>query len=75
MKTTSAPAETVLVPIAGLVSMPLPSSQETAEFIASLHQESARIASGEFTLFDKEAFLAELRDEYRDHQPSKSAIR
>ena len=52
-------------------SMPLPSSQEKVEFIANLHQESTRIASGEYTLFDKEAFLAELRDEYRDHQMSK----
>jgi hypothetical protein len=72
MKATSAPAETVLVPIAGLVSMPSPSRQETVELIASLQQESARVASGEYTLFEKEAFLADLRNECRDHQPSKS---
>lgn len=71
MKTDPTPAETVLVPFAGLVSMPLPSSQEKTEFIASLQRESASIARGEYSLFDKETFLADLRNEYRDHLQSK----
>lgn len=67
MKNTSEPAETVLVPLAGLVSMPLLSSEERAELVASLERESARVKSGEYTLFESEAFLDELRNGYKDY--------
>ena len=71
MKANSTPTKTVLVPFTGLVSMQSPSIQEKAEIIASLQGESASIASGEYSLFDKETFLADLRDEYRDYLRSK----
>jgi hypothetical protein len=65
MKGASEPAGTILVPLAGLVSMPVPSTEERAELVASLERESARIKNGEYTLFEKEAFLAELRNGYK----------
>ena len=71
MKSASEPAGTVLVPLAGLVSMPVPSTEERAELLASLGRESARIKNGEYSLFEKEAFLAELRSGYKDYLQAK----
>ena len=71
MKSTSKPAETVLVPLAGLVSMPVPSSEQRTELVASLERESASVKSGEYTLFEREAFLDELRNGYKDYLRSK----
>ena len=67
MKSTSEPAATVIVPLTGLGSMPVPSSEERAELVASLERESARVKSGEYTLFEREAFLDELRNGYKDY--------
>ena len=67
MKSTSKPAETVLVPLAGLVSMPVPSREEREEIVASLERESARIRTGEYTVFESEAFLDELRNGHKDY--------
>jgi hypothetical protein len=71
MKSTSEPTKTVLVPLSGLVSMPVPSTEEQAELLASLERESARVKGGEYTRFHREAFLAELRDGYKDYLQSR----
>jgi hypothetical protein len=47
--------------------MPVPSSEERAELVASLERESARVKNGEYTLFEREAFLDELRNGYKDY--------
>jgi len=51
--------------------MPVPSSAEQAELVASLERERARVKSGEYTRFDREAFLAELRNGYNDYLQSR----
>jgi hypothetical protein len=69
--TTKQPPETVLVPVVGHVRMPLLSREERAEFIASLEEESANIKRGQFTVFDKESFIASMMQGYRDFAKNK----
>jgi hypothetical protein len=44
--------------------------EAAAELVASLERESARVKNGEYTLFEREAFLDELRNGYKDYQRS-----
>jgi hypothetical protein len=46
---------------------PSPPREERAELVANLERESARVKSGEYTLFERKAFLDELRNGYKDY--------
>ena len=63
--------ETVLVPLTGLVRVPLPSKEERAEFIASLEEESGKIKSGQYTLFEKDSFVAWMMEGYKSRVQGK----
>jgi hypothetical protein len=71
MADISTAPETVLVPLTGMVRMPLPSKEERAEFIASLEEESAKIKNGQYTQFEKDSFVSWMMEGYENRAQGK----
>lgn len=63
--------DTILVPISGYIRMPAPSKEEREAMIAELEAASEDIKRGNFTVFEKEAFIEWMMDGIHKRRASK----